>query len=106
MKNRYNFLLLFLMISFVFSCTKNKGIEIKGTIEGGEVKKIILESYDSRIKSDTLVLDKNGNFNIRVIPLEYPEFMTLSIEIKPITFAFDSTIHVRLEGIIKVFQNN
>ena len=43
MKNRYNFLLLFLMSSFVFSCTKNKGIERKGTIEVGEGKKVILE---------------------------------------------------------------
>ena len=106
MKNRYNFLLLFLMISFVFSCTKNKGIEIKGTIEGGEGKKVILESYDSRIKSDTLVLDKNGNFNIRVIPLEYPEFMTLTIENNTITLALDSTDNVSIVGNIKDFQNN
>ena len=96
---------LILVTIILSSCERNKGVEIKGKIDGAEGKIIILESNDARIKTDTLKIDENGEFITNIIPLQYPEFMTLNIDNNIISLAVDSAERIHITGIIKDLVN-
>ncbi len=96
---------LILVTIILSSCERNKGVEIKGKIDGAEGKIIILESNDARIKTDTLNIDENGEFITNIIPLQYPEFMTLNIDNNIISLAVDSAERIHITGNIKDLVN-
>ncbi|NOQ25243.1 MAG: DUF4369 domain-containing protein [Bacteroidales bacterium] len=71
---------LFISLLILSSCNKSSKIEITGTIENGEGKKLsISELFVSEIQEiDTIRLDSNGNFKFK-FSSDIPRFFHLSV---------------------------
>ena len=107
MKNKINLASLFIFaLVIITGCERNNGVEIKGKIEGAEGKVVVLESNDKRIKTDTITINKNGEFKTNIIPLQYPEFITLNIDNNIINLAVDSAERISIKGDINNLASN
>lgn len=86
-------LLFLLIMSVLVSCNQHNKFKISGQIKNAEGKMLYFE-HDGLLKTTTLdsaKLNANGEFSFKALRPEYPDFYSLKLDGKTITFAVDSS---------------
>ncbi|MFW6370625.1 MAG: thioredoxin-like domain-containing protein [Bacteroidota bacterium] len=100
-------LTIFLSIILFSACHQNK-YQIKGSIENGEGRKLVLEKMqlDRNLPIDSTELDANGNFTFRGDQLEAPTFFRLKLSKSNfITLLIDSTENINIAANAKNLED-
>ena len=98
---------LLMLICFA-SCQNNSKVIIKGELSDMEGDTLGLErsEIDANKAVDTVVIDKNGSFTIKIQKQEYPEFYTLKSKKSSLTLILDSVGTIYIEGSQKTFPES
>ena len=95
-------------ITLILSGCYSDNYRIKGTIENGDDRMLVLEKMqlDRNLEIDSLLLDKNGKFSFHGEKLTVPTFFKLKLsESNYITLLLDSTEHVTVTADAKNLEN-
>lgn len=98
-------LLIFFVFVGLLSCNNNNRFSVSGTIEGAEGDTLYIE-HTGLLKTevlDSVELGANGKFKFKSERPEYPEFYSLRLNNKIITFAVDSCEEINITAKLQNF---
>ena len=87
------------ILAVLVSCNQNDRFKVDGTVKNADGEMLYFEhaGLSKTIVLDSVQLNKNGKFSFKSVRPAYPDFYSLRLNNKTITFAVDSCEEISLE---------